>query len=79
MKSDKPKPEKIKAEGVVKETLPNAQFIIGIEVDGTPVDIRAHISGRIRMNFIKILQGDRVVVELTPYDPTLGRIVHRYK
>ncbi len=66
----------ISVEGKVIEALPNGMFKVEIR-DG--ITILAHISGKIRMNFIKILPGDKVKVELTPYDPTKGRIVYRYK
>ena len=66
----------ISVEGKVIEALPNGMFKVEIR-DG--IIILAHISGKIRMNFIKILPGDKVKVELTPYDPTKGRIVYRYK
>ena len=63
-------------EGVVKESLPNTLFRVEIENNGL---IICHLSGKMRMNFIKILPGDRVRVEMTPYDKTKGRIVYRYK
>ncbi len=66
----------ITVEGKVVEALPNGMFKVEIR-EG--ITILAHISGKIRMNFIKILPGDKVKVELTPYDPTKGRIVYRYK
>ncbi len=66
----------ITVEGKVLEALPNGMFKVEIR-EG--IAILAHISGKIRMNFIKILPGDKVKVELTPYDPTKGRIVYRYK
>ncbi len=66
----------ISVEGKVLEALPNGMFKVEIR-EG--ITILAHISGKIRMNFIKILPGDKVKVELTPYDPTKGRIVYRYK
>ncbi len=66
----------ITVEGKVLEALPNGMFKVEIR-EG--ITILAHISGKIRMNFIKILPGDKVKVELTPYDPTKGRIVYRYK
>jgi translation initiation factor IF-1 len=69
-----PKEEAIEVEGVVIETLPNAMFRVELK-NGHRV--LSHISGRIRKNFIKILPGDRVVVELSPYDLTRGRIVYR--
>lgn len=69
-----PKEEAIEVEGVVIETLPNAMFRVELK-NGHRV--LSHISGRIRKNFIKILPGDMVVVELSPYDLTRGRIVYR--
>ena len=70
------KQELIKLDGIVDETLPNTQFIVKFE-NGHKV--LAHIAGKMRMNFIKILQGDKVTVELSPYDLTKGRIIYRYK
>lgn len=70
------KQDLIKVDGIVQETLPNTQFIVKLE---NGHQILAHISGKMRMNFIKILQGDKVTVELSPYDLTKGRIVYRYK
>jgi len=69
------KEESIRVEGVVKEALPNAMFRVQLD-DGHMV--LAHVSGRMRMHFIRILPGDRVVVELSPYDLERGRIVYRY-
>jgi translation initiation factor IF-1 len=66
----------IEFEGVIKESLPNAMF--RVELDNGH-KVLAHISGKIRKNFIKILPGDRVKVELTPYDLTRGRITYRVK
>jgi translation initiation factor IF-1 len=66
----------IRMEGTVKEVLPNAMFRVTLD---NGVVVLAHISGKMRMNFIKILPGDRVIVELSPYDLTRGRIVFRYK
>jgi len=68
------KEEAIEVEGVVIETLPNAMFRVELK-NGHRV--LGHISGRMRMHFIKILPGDTVVVELSPYDLTRGRIVYR--
>ena len=70
------KDEPIKVEGTVLETLPNAMF--RVELDNGHV-ILAHISGKMRMHFIKILPGDKVTVELSPYDLTRGRITYREK
>ena len=66
----------IKVDGVITETLPNASFRVKLDND---VEILAHISGKMRMHFIKILVGDRVTVEMSPYDLTKGRITYRYK
>ncbi len=70
------KEETITVEGKVVETLPNAMF--KVELDNGHV-ILAHISGKMRMHFIKILPGDKVTMELSPYDLTRGRITYRYK
>jgi len=70
------KEEAIEVEGTVKEALPNAMFRVELP-NGHKV--LAHVSGKIRMNFIKILPGDKVTVELSPYDLTRGRITYRYK
>ncbi|NLY90990.1 MAG: translation initiation factor IF-1 [Firmicutes bacterium] len=66
----------IEVDGTVIEPLPNAMFRVEL-ANGHKV--LAHISGKMRMNFIKILAGDRVMVELSPYDLTRGRIIYRYK
>jgi translation initiation factor IF-1 len=66
----------IKIDGVVSETLPNATFKVKLDNEH---EILAHISGKMRMHFIKILVGDKVSVELSPYDLTKGRITYRYK
>lgn len=63
-------------EGVVKESLPNTLFRVQIETGNV---ILCHLSGKMRMNFIKILPGDKVRLEMTPYDRAKGRIVYRYK
>jgi len=66
----------IKIDGTILETLPNATFKVELE-NGHKV--LAHISGKMRMHFIKILPGDKVTVELSPYDLSRGRIIYRYK
>ena len=66
----------IEVEGKVTETLPNAMFKVELE---NGVEILAHVSGKIRMHYIKILPGDRVRVEMSPYDLTKGRITFRFK
>ncbi len=70
------KEEGIQVEGTVVEPLPNAMFRVELE-NGHKV--LAHISGKMRMHFIKIIPGDQVTVELSPYDLSRGRIVYRYK
>jgi translation initiation factor IF-1 len=66
----------IKMDGVITDTLPNAMFKVRLENNH---EILAHVSGKMRMNFIKILVGDKVTVELSPYDLSKGRITYRYK
>ena len=66
----------IEVEAVVVETLPNAMFRVKLE---NGVVILAHVSGKLRMNYIRILPGDRVTLEISPYDLTRGRITFRYK
>ena len=70
------KADVIEIEGVVVEKLPNAMFQVELE---NGHQVLAHISGKLRMNYIRILPGDKVVVELSPYDLTRGRITYRYK
>jgi translation initiation factor IF-1 len=71
-----PKQDVIETEGTVIETLPNAMF--RVELANKHV-ILAHISGRMRKHFIRILPGDKVLIELSPYDLTKGRITYRFK
>lgn len=71
-----PKEDNIEVQGTIVETLPNAMF--RVELDNGQV-ILAYISGKMRMHFIKILPGDKVTVELSPYDLTKGRITYRFK
>jgi len=70
------KKDAIEMEGTITEPLPNAMFRVQLE---NGHEVLAHISGRMRMNYIRILKGDRVLVELSPYDLTRGRIVYRYR
>ncbi|HEY7908082.1 MAG: translation initiation factor IF-1 [Chloroflexota bacterium] len=70
------KKDVIEVEGKVVEPLPNAMFRVELE---SGHEVLAHISGKIRLNFIRILPGDRVRVELSPYDLTRGRIVYRHR
>ena len=71
-----PKEEAVEVEGTVIEPLPNAMFRVELE---TGHKVLAHISGKMRMHFIRILPGDKVIVELSPYDLARGRIIYRYK
>jgi translation initiation factor IF-1 len=75
-REEKKKKDVIEAEGVVTEALPNAMFRVQLDSGHT---ILAHISGKMRMYYIRILLGDRVTVELSPYDLTRGRITYRFK
>ncbi len=70
------KEDNIEVQGTIVETLPNAMF--RVELEGGQV-ILAYVSGKMRMHFIKILPGDKVTVELSPYDLTKGRITYRFK
>ena len=70
------KQDVIELEGTVTDTLPNAMFKVELE---NGHEILAHVSGKIRMNYIRILPGDKVTVEMSPYDLSKGRITYRYK
>jgi translation initiation factor IF-1 len=70
------KQDPIQVEGTVLETLPNASFKVRLDNEH---EILAHISGKMRMHYIRILPGDKVLLELSPYDLTRGRIVYRFK
>lgn len=74
---DDHKEEGIELEGVVIENLPNARF--RVEIPDLQSEVLAHVSGRVRKNWIKILPGDKVKVEVSPYDPTIGRITYRMR
>lgn len=71
-----PKEDTITVEGKVSETLPNAMFRVQLD---NGHGVLAHVSGKMRMHYIKILPGDKVTLELSPYDLSRGRIVYRYK
>ena len=73
---EKKKKDVIEAEGIVTEALPNAMFRVQLDSGHS---VLAHISGKMRMYYIRILLGDRVTVELSPYDLTRGRITYRFK
>ena len=66
----------IEVDGSILETLPNAMFKVKLD---NGHEVLAHVSGKIRMNFIRVIPGDRVLVELSPYDLTRGRITYRFK
>ena len=70
------KQDVIELEGTVLDTLPNAMFKVELE---NGHEILAHVNGKIRMNYIRILPGDKVTVEMSPYDLSRGRITYRYK
>ena len=70
------KEQPITVDGIIKETLPNATFKVELE---NGHEVLAHVSGKMRMHFIRILPGDKVKVEMSPYDLTKGRITFRYK
>ncbi|MBC8198327.1 MAG: translation initiation factor IF-1 [Candidatus Marinimicrobia bacterium] len=70
------KTKAIEIDGIINETLPNAMFRVKLENGHI---VLAHVSGKMRMHFIKILPGDKVKLELSPYDLTRGRITYRYK
>lgn len=71
-----PKEDNIEVEGTILENLPNAMF--RVKLDNEQV-ILAYVSGKMRMHYIKILPGDKVLIEMSPYDLTKGRITYRYK
>ncbi len=73
------KEDKIEIEGVVVEPLPNGKFKVDIGQDGKENIIEGYLAGKMRMHYIKILPGDRVTVELSPYELTKGRITYRQK
>jgi translation initiation factor IF-1 len=76
MAKRKAKRKGVEAMGTVIEAFPNAMFKVRLD---TGHEVLAHISGKIRVHYIRILPGDRVLVELSPYDLTRGRIIYRYK
>ncbi len=73
------KEKPITVDGIIKETLPNAMFRVEIDIGGKKHEILAHVSGKMRMHFIKILPGDVVTLEISPYDLSRGRIIYRQK
>ena len=73
------KEQAIEVEGIIKETLPNAMFRVEVEIGDNIHEVLAHVSGKMRMHFIKMLPGDIVTLEISPYDIKRGRIVYRKK
>ena len=79
VEEDDGKEKGIEIEGIITEALPNAMFRVEIPVGENKKSVLAHVSGKMRQNYIRILPGDRVLVELSPYDLERGRIRYRYK
>jgi len=73
------KEQPITLEGIIKETLPSAMFRVEVDIGGNKHEVLAHVSGKMRMHFIKILPGDKVTLEVSPYDLKRGRITYRQK
>lgn len=73
------KEEMIEVEGKILEKLPNANFVVGVMLSKREHQINAHLSGKMRKNFIRVLIGDRVTVEISPYDLNKGRITFRFR
>ncbi len=69
----------IEVDGIIKKCLPNTRFLVEVDVNGKKHEITGYLSGKMRMYYIWILEGDKVKLEITPYDPSQGRIVYRYK
>ena len=72
------KNKKFEVEGVVEECLPNTIFRILLDLDGKEHEVIGHLSGKMRLHYIKIMKGDKVKVEISPYDLEKGRIIYRY-
>ena len=71
------KEQPITIDGIIKETLPSAMFRVEVEIGGKSHEVLAHVSGKMRMHFIKMLPGDKVDLQLSPYDLSRGRITFR--
>jgi len=69
----------LELEGLVKECLPDTKFLVEVEVNKGRYILTGYLSGKMRVNYIKIVEGDRVTIEVTPYDPKQGRIIYRHK
>ncbi|MAG21575.1 MAG: translation initiation factor IF-1 [Candidatus Marinimicrobia bacterium] len=73
------KEQPITIDGIIKEALPSAMFRVEVEIGGKTHEVLTHVSGKMRKYFIKILPGDVVTLEISPYDLSRGRIVYRHK
>lgn len=73
------KEKPITVDGTIEKTLPNSMFRVNVQIGGKTHEVLAYVSGRMRKHFIKMLPGDVVTLELSPYDLTRGRIVYRHK
>lgn len=73
------KEDMLEVEGIVTEVLPNTTFKVDVNICGTTHTVTAHLSGKLRMNFIRIVNGDKVTIQMSPYDLTKGRIIWRSK
>ena len=71
--------QKLEIEGVVTQSLPGTEFMVEVELNGKKKIMKGYVSGKMRQNYIKILPGDKVKVELTPYDKNICRIIYRTK
>lgn len=69
----------IEVDGLVVECLPDTKFLVEIDVNGVKHQVEGYLSGKMRLHYIRILEGDKVKIQLTPYDKARGRIVYRYK
>ena len=76
--NQKQRNKKFEVEGVVEECLPNTIFRIILDLEGKEHEVIAHLSGKMRLHYIKIMKGDKVKVEVSPYDIDKGRIIYRY-
>ena len=72
------KNKKFEVEGIVEECLPNTLFRVLLDLDGKEHEVMAHLSGKMRLHYIKIMKGDQVKVEISPYDLSKGRIIYRH-
>ena len=71
--------QKLETDGIVIQSLPGTEFMVEIDVNGNKKVLKGYVSGKMRQNYIKIVSGDKVKVELTPYDKNICRIIYRTK